>query len=191
MVFYFWLSVVVISAIGTLAHFLYDLTHHNRIIGLFSAVNESTWEHIKIALTAALIWGLLDGFLYGPDPNYFLAKLISLLVIAIVIPAIFYFYRLFTHKSILLVDISLFYIAILLGQLSFYGILVAPDIPYIFQYLSCISLFIFFGCYMTLTLAPLKTFIFKDPITGKYGFRAHHDPPKPRQHKSRSKPSTK
>ena len=169
----FWLSVIFISCFGTLAHFFYDWTRHNRIVGLFSAVNESTWEHIKIALTGAFFWSLIDGFLYGSDPNYFPAKLISLLVITITIPTIFYSYRHFTKKSILSIDITLFYIAILLGQLSFYGILFIPDAPHVLQYLSCIGLFIFFGCYMTLTLEPLKTSLFKDPINGKYGFRAH------------------
>ena len=169
----FWLSIIFISCLGTLAHFFYDWTRHNRTVGLFAAVNESTWEHIKIALTAAFLWGLIDGLLYGTDANYFPAKLISLLVIAITIPAIFYFYRLFAQKSILIIDISLFYVAIILGQLAFYGILAAPDAPHILQYLSCVGLFIFFGCYMTLTLAPLKTFLFKEPLNGKYGFRAH------------------
>ncbi|MBR3322038.1 hypothetical protein IKG05_00105 [Candidatus Saccharibacteria bacterium] len=172
-VFSFWFGVAIISIIGTLTHFLYDWTHQNRIIGLFTAVNESTWEHIKLALTATFLWSLYDGFFYGADPNYFLAKLVSLLVIIITIPVIFYSYRHFTKKSILPLDITLFYIAIILSQLSFYGILVAPNIPYFAQYLSCIGLFIFFGCYMTLTLEPLKTFLFKDPINGKYGFRAH------------------
>ena len=169
----FWLSVIIISVLGTLAHFFYDWAHHNRVVGLFSAVNESTWEHIKIALTAAFLWGLVDGFLYGTDPNYFPAKLVSLFVIAVTIPAVFYLYRLFSKKSILMIDITIFYVAILLGQLAFYNILASPDAPHIIQYLSCIGLFIFFGCYMTLTLEPLKTFLFKDPINGKYGFRAH------------------
>ncbi|MBR3172544.1 hypothetical protein IKF21_01330 [Candidatus Saccharibacteria bacterium] len=169
----FWLSVVFIAVIGTLAHFLYEWSHHNRIAGLFSAVNESTWEHIKIALTAAFIWGFIDGSFYGSDPNYFPAKLISLLIIAFIIPITFYFYRLFTKKPILALDIAIFYIAILLGQLAFYGIIFASDVTYTIQYLSCISLFIFFGCYMTLTLEPLKNFLFKDPVNGKYGFRAH------------------
>lgn len=172
-VFNFWLSVIAISIIGTLAHFVYEWTHHNRTIGLFTAVNESTWEHIKIALTGAFLWGLYDCFVYDCLPNYFLAKLTSLLVIAITIPAIFYFYRLFAKKSILALDISLFFIAIILGQLSFFGILVAPTTPYIVEYLATIGLFIFFGAYMTLTLKPLKTILFKDPITGKFGFRAH------------------
>ena len=44
------ISIIVISIIGTLSHFLYDISNHNKILGLFTAVNESTWEHIKIAL---------------------------------------------------------------------------------------------------------------------------------------------
>ena len=190
-IYIFWLSVIFIPVLGALAHFLYDWTHHNRTIGLFTAVNESTWEHIKIALTATFIWSLFDGFFYGSDPNYFSAKLISLLVITITIPAIFYSYRHFTKKSILLIDIALFYLAILLGQLSFFAILFLPNAPYFLQYLSCIGLFIFFGCYMTLTLAPLHTFLFQDPINGKYGFRAHQHLLKSIQNKRKSKKSSR
>ncbi|MBQ3352810.1 hypothetical protein IJG89_00445 [Candidatus Saccharibacteria bacterium] len=171
--FSLWLGFVVISLVGTLAHFLYDWTHHNKIIGLFTAVNESTWEHIKIALTPSLLWCLYDGFFYGLEPNYFLAKLMSLLVLVIFIPCVFYSYKKLVHHPILFVDISSFYIAIFLSQLTFYSILILNPISYIFQFISCFGLFVFFGCYMTLTLQPLKNFIFKDPITGKYGFRAH------------------
>lgn len=177
---------IVISLAGTLAHFLYEWSHHNRILGLFTAVNESTWEHIKIALTPSLIWSLYDGFFYGFYPNYFCAKLISLIILVVFIPAAFYSYKKITKKPILLIDITTFYIAIVLSQLAFYLILNLPPMFYVFQFLSCIGLFVFFGCYMTLTLAPLKTFIFKDPITGKYGFRAHTHP-----FKSSKKPKSK
>ncbi|MBR3228947.1 hypothetical protein IKF67_01800 [Candidatus Saccharibacteria bacterium] len=173
--FNFWLGVIVISVLGTLAHFLYEWSHHNRAVGLFAAVNESTWEHIKLALTATLLWSLYDGFFYGAYTNYFLAKLLSLIILVLVIPALFYSYRSFSKKSILVIDIGIFYIAILLSQLSFYGVLVLSPISHAAQYLSCIGLFVFFGCYMTLTLAPLKNLLFKDPINGRYGFRAHSD----------------
>lgn len=49
-----WLAFIVISVVGTLFHFLYDWSNHNKIVGLFAAVNESTWEHIKIALTPTM-----------------------------------------------------------------------------------------------------------------------------------------
>ena len=66
-----------------------------------------------------------------------------------------------------------FYISIILSQLTFYGIIDLAPMLHIFRYYSCIGLFIFFGCYITLALDPLRTFLFKDPINGKYGFRAH------------------
>ncbi len=170
-----WISIIAISAMGTLAHFLYDLTGEQRPIGLFTAVNESTWEHIKIAITPSLLWALYDGYYYGENPNYFCAKLMSLLVLVFFIPFIFYTYKRIIKKPVLLIDILTFYIAIILSQLTFYAIIGLAPMWYACTYLSAIALFIFFGCYMTLTLAPLKTFLFKDPITGKYGFRAHRN----------------
>lgn len=46
-----WIGFIVISIVGTLLHFLYEMSGHNKIVAIFAAVNESTWEHIKIALT--------------------------------------------------------------------------------------------------------------------------------------------
>ena len=174
--FNLWLGVIIISAIGTIAHFLYDWTHQNHIIGLFAAVNESTWEHIKIALTPTFLWSLYDGYLYGNNPNYYFAKLVSLLILVFFIPLVFYSYKKITKKPLLPLDILTFYTAIILSQLSFYAIINSCPLPHFFTYLSCIGLFIFFGCYMTLTLEPIKNIIFRDPITNRYGFRAHSNP---------------
>ena len=90
--FNFWLAVIIIFALGSLFHFVYDWSHQNKIVGLFGAVNESTWEHVKIALTATFLWSFYDGFFYGAMPNYFFAKLFCLLTIVIAIPLIFYVY---------------------------------------------------------------------------------------------------
>ena len=142
------ISIIVISLIGTLAHFLYDLSGHNKIVGLFASVNESTWEHIKIALTPTFLWSLLDGYLYGVNPNYFFAKFICLLSIIIVIPLIFYSYRLFVKKSIALVDISIFYVSIIISQVLFRYILELSPLDYIYNYLGCVGVFILFGSYL-------------------------------------------
>lgn len=166
-------SIIIISLIGTFAHFLYDLTNHNKVVGLFMAVNESTWEHIKIALTPTFLWSLYDGFVYGVNDNYFLAKLLSLLVLIIVIPLVFYTYKFFLKKSILVIDIVLFYVSIILSQMMFYYVIDLESLGFIVSYLSCIGVFILFGFYMVLTLLPIKSFLFKDPISNKYGFSGH------------------
>lgn len=167
------ITTIVISIVGTLAHFLYDITNHNKFIGLFTAVNESTWEHIKIALTPILLCGLYDGYVYGENPNYFLAKLVSLLMPIVIIPCIFYGYKSISKKPILLIDILSFYLTIFLSQFAFKLIVDLPALPYIIKYLSCVGVFTVFGAYAVLTLMPFKLFIFKDPISKKYGFRAH------------------
>ena len=47
------------------------------------------------------------------------------------------------------------------------------EIPSIYNYLSIGLLVIELICYFTFTYYPLKIFIFKDPITSKYGIEGH------------------
>lgn len=162
-----------ISIIGTLLHFTYDFSNHNKIVGLFSAVNESTWEHIKMVLSPFFIWSLVDGFFYGNDPNYFFSKLIGVLTIIIVIPLIFYGYKVFTKKSILVIDIATFFIAIFLSQYFSYIVLITANTFYIVNYISFVFLLSIFGIYLLSTVYPIKSFIFKDPITKQYGLKGH------------------
>lgn len=171
--FFTILSIIVIFLLGNLAHFIYDWTNGNKILGLFTAVNESTWEHVKIAITPTLLWGLIDGFIYGENPNYFPAKLASLLILTFFIPIVFYSYTRLSKKPILPLDIATFLIGITLAQVAFSTIINQPAIPHWIGYLCGIGCFVFFGAYMTLTLMPLRETPFKDPITGKYGFRGH------------------
>ena len=156
-------------------HFLYEISNHNKYVALFAAVNESTWEHIKLALTLTLLWSLYVGFVYGMSENYFVAKSLSLLSIIIVMPAIFYFYTKFTKKNILIVDILSFYVVIILSQYIFYHIISLDPFGFIYNYFGVILLFVIFGIFMTATLLPFKNFMFKDPISNKYGIKGHTD----------------
>ena len=142
-------------------------------MGLFTSVNESTWEHIKIALTPTLLWGLIDGFIYGENPNYFVAKCASLLIIIALMPTLYYGYKILIKREIFYLNILIFYIVIIASQLVFYILLKATGFPYIIRYLSCAGTFVIFGGYMIHTLLPAKSFIFKDPITDKYGYKGH------------------
>src|SRR5690625_6397870 len=45
-----WWMIIPLGIVGSLLHFLFDWTGHNRVVAIFSAVNESYWEHIKIAV---------------------------------------------------------------------------------------------------------------------------------------------
>ena len=170
-----WNAIIVMSVLGTLAHFMYEISGHNKFVALFAAVNESTWEHIKIALTPSLIWGLYDGFVYGPNPNYFPAKSLSLLTIIIGIPLVFYTYKAVLKKTVFVIDILLFYAAIIASQFVFRYFLDLPPMSFVLRYLGTVALFVIFAGYMVLTLQPLEFFIFEDPISKKYGKEGHTD----------------
>ena len=41
---------------GSLAHFFYEWSGHNPIVGLFTPVNESIWEHMKLIFYTMLAY---------------------------------------------------------------------------------------------------------------------------------------
>lgn len=57
--------------VGTLLHFTYDWTGQSALVGLFSAVNESTWEHLKLLFVPFFIWTIIEYFAFGEHKKTF------------------------------------------------------------------------------------------------------------------------
>ncbi len=51
---------LVITILGSVLHFTYEWTGQNKFVAYFAAVNESTWEHIKLALSSIFFCTLFD-----------------------------------------------------------------------------------------------------------------------------------
>lgn len=166
-------GILFISMIGTISHFLYDLTNHNRIMALFVAVNESIWEHIKIALTPTFLWSIVLLFMYGSYPNFWLSQLLSAVTILFLIPLLFFGYKIIAKRSILAIDVTIFYIAIIVSQIIGYYILNLPEAFKLVEYLSIIFFFVIFSIYLLGTIMPPNNKIFVDPITNKKGIEGH------------------
>ena len=88
-------------------------------------------------------------------------------------PLLFYGYKYLFKKNNFIVDILIFYIVIISSQTSFYLLNLVNPVNYFINYISIITIFIIFAFYLLLTLIPIKNFLFKDPITDKYGFNGH------------------
>lgn len=160
-----------VTIIGSLLHFTYKWSKENKFVAIFAAVNESTWEHIKLALSGIFLCTLVDIWFLGANPNYWLARSVSFVVPVVVIPILFYGYRSFVSHTILLVDILIFVVAAFLSTLTFVLILQASAIGGWGQILSMIISIIIIAAYLLLTRFPLHhNFLFKDPITGRYGY---------------------
>ena len=168
-----YIGMFVIGAIGTFLHFLYELSGHNKIVAIFAAVNESTWEHIKICMTATLIWSIYPLITKGFSTSFIVALSLGLLTIIIMIPVFFYSYTAITKKAILAIDIICFYITVICSQLVFNYFINLTDIPVIYIALCIILLIIQLILYFTLTYHAPENFFFEDPISHKYSLAGH------------------
>ena len=61
-----WLSPVIIMLIGSLDHFMYELSGENVFVGLWAPVSESIWEHLKIAFYPTLFFWTSVYFVFRP-----------------------------------------------------------------------------------------------------------------------------
>lgn len=51
-----WIGFIWSIVFGTMLHFLYGWTGENRVVGLYAAVSESTWEHLKLLFFPVLLY---------------------------------------------------------------------------------------------------------------------------------------
>ena len=161
---FIWLGVPFIFLLGSLLHFAYDL-FPNVIVSIFAPINESIWEHTKLIFYPTVLWYVLYFFLATKNellikPKWFTSCVVSGITGIILVPFLFYFYtRAFGVES-LIVDILIFFVAVLLGQFTamhFYRY--SKGLKTIW---SLNILLIIFAIYIVFTFAPPALPIFTD-----------------------------
>lgn len=157
-----------ISIFGSISHFFYDWSNNNKFIGFLFPANESTWEHLKLALFPTFAYFFI-GSIFFKNPNYLFALFITLLTPMILIPLIFYSYTAFTGNSILFIDILSYFLSVSLACYFCYIILIHKPLGKTANVISIIGISIILICYLTFTIYPPKTFLFKDSLSNKYG----------------------
>jgi hypothetical protein len=90
---------IFVTILGVLLHFTYEWSGENFIVGLFSATNESTWEHMKIALWPMFIFAIIQSFYFKNRKDFWYIKLKGILLGIVLIPIIFYTYNGVIGKS--------------------------------------------------------------------------------------------
>ena len=162
-----------ISIVGSLLHFTYEWSNHNKYVSLLSAVNESVWEHMKLLVFPSLVWMIIEIPFISNNSNFLTAKFVSLIVMILLVPTLFYLFKYLIKQSILIVDILIFYVAVGVGQFLSYIILGASVLPNIFNYISLIGLILIYSYFLIATLIPGKGDIYVDPNTKKKGILGH------------------
>jgi len=167
-------GMVFIIILGSMLHFTFEWSGNQPIVGVFSAVNESVWEHLKLGFWPALLLTIFEyHYLNKKTNNFFLAKAIGIYMIIIAIPIIFYSYTIFTGESIFIIDILSFIFAVIIGQLVSYKLLTSKRLSKNLNLISLGALVILGLAFVVFTFYPPQIQIFQDPITGEYGIINH------------------
>ncbi len=163
-------STILIIIIGSLSHFMFAWLGSARPLALIFAVNESVWEHLKLAFWPTLLFAVIEFFIIkNKNSNFWLGKVVSLYTMPIVIVAMFYIYHAVASENNLVYDISSFFIAVILGQYLGYKIITREKQLLRSNTTSILLFILIFSAFSLLTYFPPKLPIFKDGITGEYG----------------------
>lgn len=104
--------------VGSALHFVFGWTGGWRPVALIAAVNESIWEHLKLAFWPGLFWALLPQKDCGLHMRGRLAvKGATLALTAILIVVVFKSYTAILGRNLLLLDIGTFVLAVFAGQI--------------------------------------------------------------------------
>lgn len=158
-----------ISIFGCFFHFLFNWLHCNKYSAYFFATNESTWEHLKLIVIPSFLWILIEVPIIGNNPNFLFSKCISLILSMIILIILFYGYLLIFKNNNAPYNIFIFFLSVAIGQYVGNLILYMNPVNYVINYVSLIILILIFICFLIFTYTPLYNFLFKDPISKRYG----------------------
>ncbi len=155
---------------GTLLHFLFDWTDGNIVVALFSAVNESIWEHLKLLFYPMAFFALVEYYCWGREThNFWCVKAMGILFGLIFIPVVYYTYTgilginadWFNVTIFFLAAAMVFWLETKLFQSNFAG--------RTGEWAGIVLLCVFVILFTVFTFVPPHIPFFQDPITGAYG----------------------
>jgi len=161
-------SIIFVWVLGTLLHFAFQWSGNNLFIASFSAVNESTWEHLKLLFYPMLLTTIMGYFYLGNDVTTFLCARTYGIIISLIFTTIFFYtYTGILGTNIDFLNISSFFIAVLIGEYISYRLMLTNFNCNKSKALIILGILLF--SFIIFTYFPPKIGLFKDPITHKYG----------------------
>ncbi len=160
---------------GTLLHFAFDASGGSTLVGAFTPVNESIWEHLKLLLFPVLAFAVIEYFVWGKDtPSFIPAKIYGALLGLLFIVAGYYTYSGILGKRFLAADIALLFVASALSSLL--SLIFSERIPALKDekqaILALLLLTVIILSFIYFTFHPPMLELFRDPVTEDFGISA-------------------
>ena len=163
-------SAIFVMILGTLLHFTYEWSEGNLLVASFSAVNESTWEHLKLLFYPMLLTTIIGYFYFSKTKHNFLcANTIGILTAVSFTTVFFYTYTGIIGTNFAFLDIGSFFVAVTFGEFVIYKLLLSN--------FSCnkktafIVLLVLLLCFILFTYATPEIGLFRDPVSNEFGIQ--------------------
>lgn len=154
------IGIIFVLITGTLAHFLYGWSGKNDIIGLFTPINESVWEHMKLLFFPMSLYSLIMIFKFKEICPCITSSLcFGILTGTLLIPVFFYTYTYILGKDMFIFDIGTFILSVIIAfWISYKFTQLCILKPY--TVLLLILTAILFICFIIFTKHPPNIMIF-------------------------------
>ena len=159
----------VTALVGTLLHFLYGWLDGAVWIAPFSAVNESTWEHMKLLFWPMLIFAVIESFFFRERRDFVCVKLRGILLGIILIPVLFYTYNGVVGESPAWINIAIFFIAAAISYIYETVLFNRKNVSCKNPKIPLLILSVIAILFVVFTFFTPEINIFKDPLTAAYG----------------------
>ncbi len=151
--------------LGSLLHFVWEWTGKSDIAALFSAVNESTWEHLKLFFVPFILFSIIEYFIYGKDYSCFWnVKAVAVVLGMFVITAAFYTYTGILGFNIMWLDIGTFVLGTAAAYIFSYKYIISnSECSNLSQTIAVAVILLLAAAFIIFTFYPPQIGLFADP----------------------------
>ena len=159
------ISFVLISLISSVIYLYCDYQDSNNFYKLFIPKNDSLWERVKVLIAPTILVMLIECLFINVSTNFMFAKLVSLVVMALINPLFFILYFRFSKWDMLVINVLSTISSSLIGLLISIMIINIPILPDAIIYISSLGIILIVVFYICATFFQTDDLIFVDPIT--------------------------
>ena len=163
-------SFIISVVLGTLLHFAFEYSGESTIVGAFTPVNESIWEHLKLILLPSIFVGFIEYFVFGKKyKGYFGAKGFATLIGMLFVLAGYYTYSGIVGANYLVADILLFIGGVGITSFLTYVFLTKFSLGERESIIGILIITFLLIIFMYFTFDPPMIELFRDPLSEDFG----------------------
>ncbi|MHB1169357.1 MAG: DUF6512 family protein [Longimicrobiales bacterium] len=156
------ISALALIPLGVALHYVYDWTGQHAVAGIFAALNESTWEHLKLAFWPMLLVAPFHWWLYDRPVGWLPATAVRVVTAPLLIIVLFYGYTAILATHHLPLDLAVFALSVIGGEILGHRIMERTFDGWV-HVLAGVVIVLMIAAMVAFSFAPPDWFLFEPP----------------------------